>query len=117
MAWRSGGPPSSPSEDPSDIGVSAHYRPDPSRRIRNALLVVDLAPEIWPAPADHGKALSMRYGPVLTTALVLAASACSRAPTDAGPKSATWVVEPSKAPAAAARPAPAERKVGDFWVH
>ncbi len=59
----------------------------------------------------------MRYGTVLTTALLLAASACSRAPTAAGPKSATWVVEPRKAPVAAARPALAERKVGDFSVH
>jgi hypothetical protein len=59
----------------------------------------------------------MRYGTVLTTALLLAASACSRAPTDAGAKSATWVVEARKEPAAAARPTTAERKVGDFWVH
>ncbi|HVJ21774.1 MAG TPA: hypothetical protein VM686_40500 [Polyangiaceae bacterium] len=59
----------------------------------------------------------MRYGTVLTTALFLTLSACSKAPTTEA-RTATRALDPAaKAPAKAAKPAPAEHKVGDFWVH
>jgi hypothetical protein len=70
------------------------------------------------ARADEAwEAVIMRYGTVLTTALFLTLSACSRAP-EVRPAKAAWVVDPApKKTAKAATPAPVEHKVGDFWVH